>query len=66
MKLKDINLAPDPLHYAGYEWGLQTLVSSLANDIALGRYTPERGEIVWMAKGTGLTGHYVSSLLAMP
>jgi hypothetical protein len=55
MKFKDINLAPDPLHYAGYEWGLQTLVSSLANDIALGRYTPERGEIVRMAKSTGLT-----------
>jgi hypothetical protein len=22
MKLSDLNLAPDPLHYAGYEWGL--------------------------------------------
>ena len=37
MKLSDLNLAPDPLHYAGYEWGLQTLVASLANDIMLGR-----------------------------
>jgi hypothetical protein len=55
MKLKDLNLAPDPLHYAGYEWGLQTLVESLANDILSGRYSPERGEIVRMAKGKGLT-----------
>ncbi len=45
MKLSDLNLAPDPLHYAGYEWGLQTLVASLANDIVFGRYSPERGEI---------------------
>lgn len=55
MKLSDLNLAPDPLHYAGYEWGLQTLVASLANDIVVGRYSPERGEIVRMAKGAGLT-----------
>ena len=55
MKLSDLNLAPDPLHYAGYEWGLQTLVGSLANDIIFGRYSPERGEIVRMAKGAGLT-----------
>jgi hypothetical protein len=55
MKLSDLNLAPDPLHYAGYEWGLQTLVASLANDIIVGRYSPERGEIVRMAKGKGLT-----------
>ena len=55
MKLSDLNLAPDPLHYAGYEWGLQTLVASLANDIVFGRYSPERGEIVRMAKGKGLT-----------
>jgi hypothetical protein len=55
MKLSDLNLAPDPLHYAGYEWGLQTLVASLANDIQLGRYSPERGEIVRAAKGKGLT-----------
>jgi hypothetical protein len=55
MKLSDLNLAPDPLHYAGYEWGLQTLVASLANDIVLGRYSPERGEIVRMAKGKGLS-----------
>lgn len=55
MKLSNLNLAPDPLHYAGYEWGLQTLVASLADDIVFGRYSPERGEIVRMAKGTGLT-----------
>jgi hypothetical protein len=55
MRLSDLNLAPDPLHYAGYEWGLQALVTSLANDIILGRYSPERGEIVRMAKGKGLT-----------
>ena len=55
MKLSDLNLAPDPLHYAGYEWGLQTLVASLADDIVFGRYSPERGEIVRMAKARGLT-----------
>lgn len=55
MKLSDLNLAPDPLHYAGYEWGLQTLVASLASDIVFGRYSPERGEIVRAAKGKGLT-----------
>ena len=55
MRLRDLNLAPDPLHYAGYEWGLKTLVASLAKDLVFGRYSPERGEIVRMAKGTGLT-----------
>jgi hypothetical protein len=55
MRLSDLNLAPDPLHYAGYEWGLETLVASLSNDLVFGRYSPERGEIVRMAKAKGLT-----------
>lgn len=55
MTFSNLNLTPDPLHYAGYEWGLRTLVSSLGDDIILGQYSPERGEIVRMAKGKGLT-----------
>jgi hypothetical protein len=66
MKLSDLNLAPDPLHYAGYEWGLQTLVASLANDIIFGRYSPERGEIVRMAKERALPVLFAFSPLAMP
>jgi hypothetical protein len=55
MTFSQINLAPDALHYAAYEWGIKTLVSSLADDILRGRYSPERGEIVRSAKGKGLT-----------
>jgi hypothetical protein len=55
MTLSNLNLAPDPLHYAGYEWGLETLVAALAKDIKSGRYTPERGEIVRSAKAKGLS-----------
>ncbi|MDP9352080.1 MAG: hypothetical protein M3P51_11135, partial [Chloroflexota bacterium] len=55
MKFSQFNLAPDPIHYAGYEWGLETLVRDLARDLTIGRYTPERGEIVRMAKGRGLS-----------
>ncbi|MFI7551949.1 RNA-directed DNA polymerase [Micromonospora sediminimaris] len=55
MTFGNINLAPDPLHYAGYEWGLETLVAALARDLRLGRYAPERGEIVRSAKAKGLS-----------
>jgi hypothetical protein len=55
MTFSQINLAPDALHYAAYEWGIKTLVSSLADDILRGRYSPERGEIVRSAKAMGLT-----------
>jgi len=55
MTFNNFNMAPDPLHYAGYEWGLDTLVSALAKDLSLGRYAPEPGEIVRMAKGKGLS-----------
>lgn len=55
MTFSDFNMAPDPLHYAGYEWGLDTLVAALAKDLQLGRYAPEPGEIVRMAKGKGLS-----------
>lgn len=55
MTFNNFNMAPDPIHYAGYEWGLETLVATLARDIRLGRYSPERGEIVRTAKGKGLS-----------
>lgn len=55
MTFGDINLAPDPLHYAGYEWGLDALVVTLAKDLRSGRYSPERGEIVRAAKSKGLS-----------
>lgn len=55
MTFSKINLTHDPLHYAAYEWGLQALISSLAKDITLGRYSPERGEIIRTAKGRGLS-----------
>jgi hypothetical protein len=55
MTLNNFNLASDPLHYAGYEWGITTLVSALSKDLRLGRYSPERGEIVRMAKSKGLS-----------
>lgn len=55
MTFSNFILASDPLHYAGYEWGLETLISALAKEISQGRYTPERGEIVRMAKGKGLS-----------
>jgi hypothetical protein len=55
MTFSQINLASDALHYAAYEWGIKTLVSSLADDISRGRYSPERGEIVRSARGKGLT-----------
>lgn len=49
------NFAPDALHYAAYDWGLSTLVNGLSRDLILGRYAPERGQIVRMAKGRGLS-----------
>lgn len=55
MTLRNFNLAPDPLHYAGYEWGLESLVAALAKELRQGRYSPERGEVVRSAKGTGLS-----------
>lgn len=55
MTLSNFNMAPDPIHYAGYEWGLETLVAALARELRIGRYSPERGEIVRMAKGHGLS-----------
>lgn len=54
-KFEGFNLVADPIHYAAYEWGLEALTSGLARDLTLGRYAPERGEIVRMAKGNGLT-----------
>lgn len=55
MTLSNFNMSPDPIHYAGYEWGLETLVSALARELRTGRYSPERGESVRMAKGSGLS-----------
>lgn len=55
MTLSGFNLAPDPLHYAGYEWGLDAFLSKLSRDLLLGQYSPERGEIVRMAKMRGLS-----------
>jgi hypothetical protein len=55
MTFNNFNLAQDPLHYAGYEWGIDTLITALAKEIRSGRYSPERGEIVRMAKGNGLS-----------
>ncbi len=55
MTFNNFNFAVDPLHYAAYEWGLTTLVSALARELRMGRYSPERGEIVRSAKGIGLS-----------
>lgn len=55
LKFNGFNLVPDPIHYAAYEWGLTALVSALSRDLRLGRYSPERGEIVRTAKGNGLS-----------
>ena len=55
LKFDSFNLVSDPIHYAAYEWGLDALVSGLARDLKLGRYSPERGEIVRTAKGNGLS-----------
>ena len=55
LKFDSFNLAPDPIHYAGYEWGLDALVATLSRDLMLGRYSTERAEIVRMAKGSGLS-----------
>ncbi len=55
LKFDNFNLAPDPIHYAAYEWGLEALIAALARDLRLGRYSPERGEIVRTAKGNGLS-----------
>lgn len=55
LKFDSFNLVPDPIHYAGYEWGLDALVAALSRDLRLGRYSTERAEIVRMAKGSGLS-----------
>jgi hypothetical protein len=55
MKFSTPNFAPDPIHYAAYEWGLEALVAALARDLKSGRYSPERGQIVRMAKTIGLS-----------
>ncbi len=55
MKFSTPNFAPDSIHYAAYEWGLDTLVSALSRDLKRGRYSPERGQIVRMAKSKGLS-----------
>lgn len=55
MTLRNFNLVPDPVHYAAYDWGLDTLIAELVRDLNEGRYSPERGEIVRAAKGLGLS-----------
>lgn len=55
MKFSVPNFAPDPIHYAAYEWGLDALVNALARDLKSGRYSPDRGQIVRMAKSIGLS-----------
>ncbi|MDD7936978.1 RNA-directed DNA polymerase [Actinomycetospora lutea] len=55
MTLNNFNLCPDPLHYAAYDWGLETLVNGLARDLKLGQYTPQRAELVRGAKNKGLS-----------
>src|SRR5688572_22265208 len=55
MTFSNFNFAPDPIHYAAYEWGLDALINELVTDLRVGRYSPERGEIVRAAKGKGLS-----------
>lgn len=49
------NLAPDPLAYVGYEWGLEILIQDLARDLTSGSYVAEKAEIVRAAKAVGLS-----------
>ncbi|MEU2948929.1 RNA-directed DNA polymerase [Nocardiopsis alba] len=55
LSLRDLNLTPDPIYYAGYDWGSRAFISELVRDVRDGRYAPERGEIVRSAKSKGLS-----------
>jgi hypothetical protein len=49
------NLAPDPIAYVGYEWGLELFIQHLARDLLTGGYVAEKAEIVRAAKTVGLS-----------
>lgn len=55
LTFRDGNLAPDPLAYVGYEWGLEIFIQHLARDLTSGSYVAERAEIVRAAKAVGLS-----------
>ncbi|MFJ6280039.1 RNA-directed DNA polymerase [Arthrobacter subterraneus] len=49
------NYAMDPFLFASYEWKLDSFIESLSRDLRLNQYRPERGEIIRVAKGRGLS-----------
>jgi len=55
MTFRDGNLAPDPLAYVGYEWGLDLFIQHLSRDLVAGGYVAEKAEIVRSAKTVGLS-----------
>lgn len=54
-KFSNSRYAIDPLHYAAYEWNLDAFVDGIVRDLELHQFTPERGEVIRAAKGSGLT-----------
>jgi hypothetical protein len=55
LTFRDVNLAPDPIGYVGYEWGLDLYLQHLSRDLASGSYVAEKAEIVRAAKTVGLS-----------
>lgn len=54
-KFSNSRYAIDPLHYAAYEWNIDAFIEGIVRDLRLHQFTPERGEVIRAAKGTGLT-----------
>ncbi|MEW1805485.1 RNA-directed DNA polymerase [Pseudarthrobacter sp. NPDC080039] len=54
-KFSSSRYAIDPLLYAAYEWNLDAFIDGIVRDLRLHQFTPERGEVIRAAKGTGLT-----------
>lgn len=55
MTLSNFNLCPDPLHYVAYDWGLDSFVNGLAQELRAGQFAPGRGELLRAAKANGLS-----------
>jgi hypothetical protein len=48
-------LAADAVQYAAYEWGLNSFLARLKDELRDGTYSPESADIIRGAKGTGLS-----------
>jgi hypothetical protein len=55
LTFRDGNLAPDPIAFVGYDWGLEVFIQHLSRDLLSGSYVAEKAEIVRAAKTVGLS-----------